>query len=78
MTLTGVLLGVINAAIVVAIIILVGAIIVWLAGLMQIVIPHDVRRMFLVVVALIGLYLIVALLLGMPTIHVISAPAPAI
>jgi len=45
---------------------------------MQIVIPHDVRRMFLIVVALIGLYLIVALLLGMPTIHVISAPAPAI
>lgn len=73
MTLTGLLLGVINVAIVVAILVLVGALVVWFCSLMSIAVPEQVRRIFLIVCALIGLYMLAALLLGIPTIHIISA-----
>ena len=73
MSLTGVLLGVINIAIVVAILVLIGAIVVWLCSVMGFVVPEQVRRIFLAVCALIGLYMIVALLLGIPTIHIVAS-----
>jgi len=73
MSLTGVLLGVINIAIVVAILMLIGAIIVWFCSYMSIAVPAQVQRGFVVVVALIALYMLVALLLGIPTIHVITS-----
>jgi predicted ABC-type exoprotein transport system permease subunit len=75
MTLTGVLLGVINIAIVIAILLLIGAIIVWFCSWMQLAVPEQVRRGFIIVVALIGLYMLVALLLGIPTIHIITSGA---
>lgn len=71
MSLTGLLLGVINVAIVVAILLLVGAVIVWFCSFMQLAVPEMVRRGFIIVVALIGLYMLVALLLGIPTLHII-------
>ena len=72
-TLAGVLLGLINIAIVVAIIILIGAVIVW--GLASVGMPvrANVQKVYLVVAALIALYMLVALLLGIPTIHVITS-----
>ena len=73
MTLTGLLLGVINIAIVIAILFLIGAIIVWFCSFMQFAVPEQVRRGFIIVVGLIGLYMLVALLLGIPTIHIISS-----
>jgi hypothetical protein len=73
MSLTGVPLGVINIAIVVAILVLFGAIIVWFCSLMQIAVPEQVRRIYLIVCALIGLYMLVALLLGIPTIHIVAS-----
>jgi hypothetical protein len=74
MTLTGVLLGVINIAIVMAILLLLGAIIVWIcSAMLSTVIPTNVQRGYMAVVALIGLYMLVALLLGIPTIHIIAS-----
>lgn len=73
MSLIGVLLGVINIAIVVAILVLVGAIIVWFCSLMSIAVPEQVRRIYLIVCALIGLYMLAALLLGIPTIHIVTS-----
>lgn len=67
MSLTGILLGIINIAIVIAILLLIGAIIVWFLSWMGFGVPDNVRKGFLAVVALIGLYMIVALLLGMPS-----------
>lgn len=72
MSLTGILLGVINIAIVVAILVLIGAVIVWFCSIMSIAIPEQVRRIYLVVCALIGLYMLAALLLGIPTIHIVA------
>jgi hypothetical protein len=73
MSLAGILLGLINVAIVVAILLLIGAIIVWFCSWMNMTIPGQVQKGYIAVVALIGLYMIVALLLGIPTIHVITS-----
>jgi hypothetical protein len=73
MSLSGIILGIINIAIVIAILLLVGAIIVWFCGYMGLAIPEAVKRGFIAVVALIGLYMIVALLFGIPTLHIVSS-----
>jgi hypothetical protein len=89
MSLGGIVLGIINAAIVVAILVLVGAVIVMFARWMEWPIDWNVQRLYLLVVALIGLYLLVALLFGLPAVRIIGhaerppigavvAPAPTI
>lgn len=74
MTLSGLVLGIINVAIVIAILLLVGAIIKWIIvqWLMQTTVPTEVERLYIAVVALIALYMIVALLFGLPSIRVIG------
>ena len=69
----GLLLGLINIAIVVVILMLVGAIVVWfLQWIFQVAVPWNVQRLYIGVVALIALYMLVALLLGFPTMHLIG------
>jgi hypothetical protein len=77
MSLTAIVLGVINIAIVVAILLLVGAIILWFMSWMSMGVPANVQKGYIIIVALIGLYMLVALLLGIPTLRVIGAlPLP--
>ncbi len=78
MNIAGILLGIINIAIVVAILLLVGAIILWFMSWMGLAVPANVQKGFIIVVALIGLYMLVALLLGMPTFRVIGFHGHAI
>lgn len=66
MSLTGVLLGLINIAIYIAILVLIGLIVVWFAGWLNFAIPENIQRVYMVIVALIALYLIVALVFGLP------------
>jgi hypothetical protein len=74
MSLTGLILGVLDIAIVVAVLLLIGAIIEWgLSAIAGIAVPPNVRKGFLVVVALIALYMLVALVLGMPSIRLIGS-----
>ena len=75
MSLSGILLGLINIAIVIVILVLVGAIVVWVMGMLGWPIPWNVQRLYLAVVALIALGMLVALLLGIPTIHFIAHAA---
>jgi hypothetical protein len=72
MSLSGIILGVIDIAIVIAILLLVGAIIVWFCSWMNIAVPQQVQKGYLAVVALIGLYMIVALLFGIPSVHLLG------
>jgi hypothetical protein len=72
MSLTGLLLGIINAAIVAAILVLVGAIIVMVAKWFSYAIDWNVQRLYLLVVLLIVLYMIVAMLLGLPTWRIVG------
>ena len=72
LSLGGILLGVINIAIVVAIFLLIGAIIVWLMSWIGFPVPQMVQKIYIAIVALIALYMLVSLLLGVPTIHLIG------
>jgi len=64
MTLTGILLGLLNIAIVLVILVLIGAIIMWVMSTLGWPIPGNVQKLYLAVVALIALAMLVALLLG--------------
>lgn len=72
--LSAILLGLINIFIYVAILILIGLVIMWFAGWMGFPIPENIRRVYMVIVALIALYMIVALLFGLPGVipHVVG------
>jgi hypothetical protein len=72
MSIGGFVLGIIDVAIVVAILVLVGAVIVMFAKWLGWTIDWNVQRLYLLVVGLIALYLIVALLFGLPGIRVIG------
>jgi hypothetical protein len=79
MSLSGLVLGVINIGIVAAVLVLVGAVIVMFAKWMNFAIDWNVQRLYLLVVLLIVLYLIVALLLGLPGVRIIGhGPSPAV
>jgi hypothetical protein len=78
MSLSGLVLGVINVAIVAAILVLVGAVIVMFAKWMSYTIDWNVQRLYLLVVLLIVLYLIVALLFGLPMVRIIGHAALAV
>jgi hypothetical protein len=68
----GLLLGLINIAIVVVILLLVGALAVWFLQQMGWPVPWNIQRLYMAIVALVALYLLVALLLGLPMVHIIG------
>ena len=73
MSLAGILLGLINIAIVIAVLMLIGAIVLWfLQWIFSVAVPANVQKLYIGIVALIALYMIVALLLGIPTVHLIG------
>lgn len=72
MSLAGILLGLINIAIVVGILLLIGAIIVWIMGSFGFPIPGQIQKIYMAIVALIALYLLVSLLLGLPTPRIVG------
>jgi hypothetical protein len=73
-SLGGILLGIINIAIAVAILILIGLVIVWFMSWLNFPIPDRIQKVFMVIVALIALYMLVALLLGLPLpFHVVGS-----
>lgn len=71
MSISGVLLGLVNIGIVVVLLLLVGAVAVWIAGALQFAIPAQVQKLYLVLVALIALYMIIALIFGLPSVSII-------
>lgn len=85
MSLPGLLLGLINVAIVVAILLIIGLIVWWMIGIICGIAgvggpPEQIKKIYMVIVALVALYMIVALLLGIPTWKIVqhqSAPLDA-
>jgi len=68
----GILLGLVNIAIVVVLLLLVGAIAWWiLTALVKWSVPANVQQLYLALVALIALYMIIALLLGLPSVTIL-------
>jgi len=75
MTLSGLLLGLLNIAIVLVILVLIGAIIMWVMNTLGWPIPGNVQKLYLAVVALIALAMLVALLLGaVPPWRIVAVP----
>jgi hypothetical protein len=72
MSIAVLLLGLINIAIVVAFLVFIGAVAVWIFSMFQWPIPWNVQRLFLLIVLLVALYMLAALLLGMPTLHIVG------
>jgi hypothetical protein len=66
MSLSAILLGIINIAIVVAILVLIGLVIVWFMSWLNFPIPDNIQKVYMVIVALIALYMLVAILFGLP------------
>ena len=71
MSLSGLLLGLVNVAIVAGVLVLVGAIIVMVAKWFGYAIDWNVQKLYLLVVLLIVLWHIIALLFGLPAWRVI-------
>jgi uncharacterized membrane protein len=68
MSLSGLVLGIINAAIVAVVLLLVGALIVWVCqAFIGVSVPDMVRKLYIALVALLVLYYIVAALFGFPS-----------
>jgi hypothetical protein len=72
MSLSGLLLGLINIAIVIIVLVLIGAIAMWIMSALGWPPPALVQKLFMAVVALVALYMLAALLMGIPSIRVIS------
>lgn len=72
MSLTGILLGLLDILILVVILVLIGAIVQWVLTALGWPPPVNVVRLFMAVVALIALVAFIALLLGAPRVHFIT------
>ncbi len=73
MSLASIVLGIINIAIVIGVLILIGLLVIWIIGWLGLPMPGEIKRVYLVVVALIALYMLAALVLGLPSIGLMHA-----
>lgn len=76
MSLGGILLGLIDIAIVVVILLLIGAFALWILGYLGWAPPANIQKLYIGLVALIALAMIVALLLGVPRLRIIADDVP--
>ena len=71
MSLAGLLIGILNCLIVAVILVLLGAVVAWVAAAFQWPIPWNIQRLYLLVVLLIFIVCVASLLLGAPMFHII-------
>lgn len=69
MTLTGIVLGALNCILLVALLVLVGAIIAWIASIFEWPIPWNIQRLYLAICLLIFIICVVSMLLGSPMVR---------
>ena len=72
MSLAGILIGILNCLILTVILVLVGAIVAWVASIFEWPIPWNIQRLYLLVVLLIFIVCVVGLLLGTPMVHILG------
>jgi hypothetical protein len=72
MSLSGIILGLINIAIVVVVLLLVGAIAMWFLSKVGWSIPQMVQQLYIGLVVLIALYMVVAMIFGIATIRIVG------
>jgi len=69
MSIVGILVGLLNCVLLAAILLLIGAIIQWIAAAFQWPIPDNVQRIFLLIVLLVFIICAISLVVGEPMIH---------
>jgi hypothetical protein len=72
MSLAAILVGLLNCVLLAAVLVLLGAIVAWVAGLFSWPIPWNIQRIYLLIVLLIFIICVVSLLLGSPMVHIIG------
>jgi hypothetical protein len=70
MSATGILIGVLNCFVLAIVLVLIGAVIVWLASVFEWPIPWNIQRLYLGLVLLLTVICIVSLLVGAPMVHI--------
>lgn len=73
MSIFGFLIGILNCVLLAAMLVLVGAIIVWVAGLFEWPIPWNIQRIFLLIVLLVFIICVISGLVGEPMVHFIPS-----
>lgn len=63
------LIGVLNCVLVAAVLVLLGAIVVWVASIFEWPIPWNIQRIYLLVVLVIFIICVVSMALGQPMVH---------
>jgi hypothetical protein len=69
MSVAGLLIGVLNCILLAAILVLVGAIVAWVASIFEWPIPWNIQRIYLLICLLIFIICVASLLLGTPMVH---------
>lgn len=69
MSITGILIGVLNCVLLAAILVLLGAIVAWVASVFEWPIPWNIQRLYLAICLLVFLICVVTLLLGAPMVR---------
>jgi hypothetical protein len=69
MSVLGILVGLLNCVLVVALLVLIGAIIVWVAQIFEWPIPWNIQRIYLLICLIVFIICAVSLLAGMPMVH---------
>lgn len=70
-SIAGLMLGIIDIGIVAVCLLLVGLLVLWILSMFEFVVPARIQKLYVVLILLIALYMLVALLLGMSTFHII-------
>lgn len=71
MSIGGVFLGLINIAIVVVLLLLLGVLAWWIfSAILHLSFPNEARQLYIALIGLIALYMIVALFFGLPSVNV--------
>ena len=73
MSIMAILIGVLNCALLAAILVLVGYIVVWIASIFQWPIPWNIQRIYLLIVLLIFIICIVTMIAGTPMVHFVGS-----
>lgn len=70
MSIFGLLVGILNCVLLVAVLVLLGAIIVWVASLFQWPIPWNIQRIYLLICLIVFIICVISLIAGAPMVHV--------
>jgi hypothetical protein len=73
MSVLGILIGLLNCVLLVAVLVLVGAIIVWVASIFEWPIPWNIQRIYLLICLIVFIVCAVSLIAGEPMVHFFRA-----